>query len=130
MLEETKSVGPAERWRGQDIPRVQGCDVEGIQRGRIGVRLRGIGVELDGLEVRLEALLQFDARLLRALSAAAITNHVSHGICARSLRQLWQCGSLLPVLEHGCRALTMQCYELKMCLGCRLCKREVRKVLM
>jgi hypothetical protein len=29
--------------------------------------------------------LQFDARLLRALSAAAITNHVSHG-CAREVQ--------------------------------------------
>jgi hypothetical protein len=85
-----------------DIPRIQSRDVEGIQRRGIGVGLRRVGVELDGFEVWLEALLQFDARLLRALSAAAITNHVSHGICARFLSQLWQCGSLLPVLEHGC----------------------------
>lgn len=51
--------------------------------GRRGGRV--VGIELDGLEVRLEALLQFDARLLRALSAAAITNHVSHG-CAREVQ--------------------------------------------
>lgn len=86
-----------------DIPRIQSRDVKSIQRGRIVVGLCVVGVELDGLEVWLEALLQFDARLLRALSAAAITNHVSHG-CARaeSPSQLWQCGSLLPMLEHGC----------------------------
>lgn len=65
-----------------DIPRIQSRDVKSIQRGRIVVGLCAVGVELDGLEVWLEALLQFDARLLRALSAAAITNHVSHG-CAR-----------------------------------------------
>ena len=113
-----------------DIPRIQSRDVEGIQRRGIGVGLRRVRVELDGFEVWLEALLQFDARLLRALSAAAITNHVSHGMRARMLSQLWQCGSLLPVLEHGCRPLTMQCRKMLMCLGRRVCEREVRKVLM
>lgn len=92
-----------------DIPRIQSRDVEGIQRRGMG--LRSGWIELDGFEVWLEALLEFDAQLLRALSAAAITNHVSHGICARILSQLWQCGSLLPVLEHGCWALTMQCWK-------------------
>jgi hypothetical protein len=98
-------------WGGgekEDIPRIQSRDVEGVQRRAIGVGLRSVWVEFDGLEVWLEALLQLDARLLRALSAAAITNHVSHGMCARILSQLWQCGSLLPMLEHGCQALTMQ----------------------
>ena len=86
---------------GVDIPRIESRNVESIQRGRVVVGLRVVGIELDGLEIWLEALLQFDARLLRALSAAAITNHVSHE-CARSGSQLWQCGSLLPMLEHGC----------------------------
>lgn len=114
----------------ENIPRIQSRDVEGIQRRRIGVGLRRVGVELDGLKVWLEALLEFDARLLRALSAAAITNHVSHGIRTRILSQLWQCGSLLPVLEHGCRTLTMQRREVLKGLGRRVCEREVRKVLM
>ena len=128
---EQKRSWLGERGGGEEnIPRIQSRDVEGIQRRRIGVGLRGVGIELDGIEVWLEAVLEFDARLLRALSAAAITNHVSHGMRARMLSQLWQCGSLLPVLEHGCRPLTMQCRKMLMCLGRRVCEREVRKVLM
>lgn len=79
---------------GVDIPRIESRNVESIQRGRVVVGLRVAGIELDSLEIWLEALLQFDARLLRALSAAAITNHVSHG-CARGVAA--SCGSVAPL---------------------------------
>lgn len=50
---------------------MQRRDIQGVQRRRIGLcgRRRRRAWEFDGLEIRLEGLLQFDARLLRALSA-------------------------------------------------------------
>lgn len=114
---------------GADIPRIQSRDVEGIQRGRIGVGLCVVGIELDGLKVRLEALLQFNARLLRALSAAAITNHVSHG-CARGIPA--SCGSVArSYLCSNMVARRSPC-NLGRCrvVRQRVCEREVRKVVL